>query len=100
MEKEKKWVRKGQRLLAKLGAACISEKGNGRPVGLMDLHLMWKPNDKPTIWGWFLPAIYGDISLSLSLSIHRHIDIGIVYYWVYHIVSLHFLPQGDIKQYA
>jgi len=42
MEKEKKWARKGQRLLAKLGAACISEKGNGRPVGFMDLHLMWE----------------------------------------------------------
>jgi hypothetical protein len=25
-----------------LGAACISEKGNGRPVGCMDLHLMWE----------------------------------------------------------
>ena len=34
MEKEKKLVRKGQRLLAKLGAACISEKGNGRLHGL------------------------------------------------------------------
>ena len=35
----------------------------------------------------------------ISLSLHRHVDIGIVYYWVYHIVSLYFLPQGDIKQY-
>lgn len=29
-EKEKKWVRRCQHLLAKLGTACISEKGNSR----------------------------------------------------------------------
>ena len=29
-EKEKKWVRRCQHLLAKLGTACTSEKGNSR----------------------------------------------------------------------